>query len=95
MPVVPDLLDDDAIGRAVSGLDWERDGGQLRKTVQRKDFAEAMVFVNGVAELAEEANHHPDIAISWNTVVLTLSTHSAGGITQLDVDLAGRIDRLG
>ena len=54
-----------------------------------------MVFVNQVAELAEEANHHPDISVSWNTVVLTLSTHSAGGITQFDLDLAGRVDALG
>jgi len=95
VPAVRDLLDEDSIGRALGGLAWERDGGQLRKTVKRKDFAEAMVFVNQVAELAEEADHHPDLAISWNTVVLTLSTHSAGGITQADLDLAGRIDQLG
>lgn len=63
--------------------------------MKRKDFAAAMAFVNRVAELAEEADHHPDISVSWNTVVLTLSTHSAGGITQLDLDLAGRIDGLG
>lgn len=92
---MPDLLDDRVISEALAGLQWERDGGSLRKTVKRKDFAEAMVFVNQVAELAEEANHHPDISVSWNTVVLTLSTHSAGGITQFDLDLAGRVDALG
>ena len=95
MRPVPDLLDDDVINEAVAGLQWDRDGDSLRKTVKRKDFAEAMAFVNQVAELAEAANHHPDISISWNTVVLTLSTHSAGGLTRLDLDLAGRIDRLG
>ena len=95
VPGVRDLLDDDSIDRALAGLAWDRDGGQLRKTVKKKDFAEAMVFVNRVAELAEEVDHHPDLAISWNTVVLTLSTHSAGGITRSDLDLAGRIDQLG
>ena len=95
MRPVPDLLDDNVIDEAVAGLQWDRDGDSLRKTVKRKDFAEAMAFVNQVAELAEAANHHPDISISWNTVALTLSTHSAGGLTRLDLDLAGRIDRLG
>jgi 4a-hydroxytetrahydrobiopterin dehydratase len=51
-----------------------------------------MQFVNAVALLAEGANHHPDIAISWNRVTLRLSTHSAGGLTQLDLDLAAAID---
>jgi 4a-hydroxytetrahydrobiopterin dehydratase len=92
---VPELLADDAVDRSLAGLQWERDGKVLRRTVKRKDFAEAMAFVNQVAELAEAADHHPDISISWNTVVLTLSTHSAGGLTQLDLDLAGRIDSLG
>lgn len=95
VPLMPDLLDDGVIAAALAGLQWEREGASLQKTVKRKDFAAAMAFVNRVAELAEEADHHPDISVSWNTVVLTLSTHSAGGITQLDLDLAGRIDGLG
>ena len=95
MRLVPDVLSDEEITRGLGGLQWQREGDALRKTVRRKDFAEAMTFVNQVAGLAEEANHHPDISISWNTVELTLSTHSAGGITQYDLDLAGGIDRLG
>jgi 4a-hydroxytetrahydrobiopterin dehydratase len=87
-------LDDDAVASALGGLDWEREGDELVKTVQRKDFAQAMRFVNAVADAAEAANHHPDISISWNTVGLRLSTHSAGGITQKDLDLARRIDEL-
>lgn len=63
--------------------------------VKRKDFVEAMKFVNELADLAEAANHHPDIAISWNTVTLRLATHDAGGLTQLDLDLAAQIDGLG
>lgn len=90
-----ELLDDAAIEEALPSLGWEKEDGRLRKTVRRKDFREAMEFVNEVAVLAEEADHHPDLAISWNTVELTLWTHTAGGITQKDLDLARRIDRLG
>jgi 4a-hydroxytetrahydrobiopterin dehydratase len=88
------LLDDDAIAAGLDGLDWERDGDQLVKTATHDDFAHAMVFVNAVAQMAEAANHHPDIHISWNKVTLNLSTHSAGGITQADLDLAAGIDGL-
>ena len=92
---VADLLDDAVIDAGLAGTGWSRDGDNLVKTVTRGDFAGAMGFVNAVAELAEEADHHPDIAIRWNRVELRLSTHSAGGITQLDLDLARRIDGLG
>jgi 4a-hydroxytetrahydrobiopterin dehydratase len=87
-------LDDADIEEAVSHLDWDREGGELVKVVEKANFAEAMEFVNGVAVMAESVNHHPDIAISWNKVTLRLSTHSEGGITQADVDLAGGIDGL-
>jgi 4a-hydroxytetrahydrobiopterin dehydratase len=79
---------------AESDVQWDREGDELVKTVTKKDFVEAMVFVNAVADLAEAANHHPDIAISWNKVTLHLTTHSAGGLTQADFDLAGQIDHL-
>ncbi len=88
------LLDDDTIADAVSRLAWERQGDELVKMHQAKDFAGALAFVNQVGERAEAANHHPDIDIRWNTVTLRLSTHSAGGITQADLDLAGQIDAL-
>jgi 4a-hydroxytetrahydrobiopterin dehydratase len=58
------------------------------------DFAGALAFVNLVGEIAERANHHPDIEIRWNTVTLRLSTHSAGGITSADLELAKQIDAL-
>jgi 4a-hydroxytetrahydrobiopterin dehydratase len=91
---VPELLSDDAVEAALGGLEWDREGAELVKVVTRQDFAAAMAFVNSVALLAEGANHHPDIAISWNRVTLRLSTHSAGGLTQLDLDLAAAIDQL-
>lgn len=79
----------------LAGLAWERDGDELVKVVTRKDFGEAMQFVNAVALIAEGANHHPDIAISWNKVTLRVTTHDAGGLSQLDLDLAAAVDGLG
>ena len=74
---------------------WQRDDNRLVKQVQKKDFAEALAYVNAVGALAEEANHHPDILIEWNKVTLHLWTHTAGGITDADEALAERIDGLG
>ena len=73
---------------------WDVADGQLTRTVTRKDFRDALLYVNAIGYLAEQASHHPDIAISWNKVTLTLSTHSAGGLTQADLDLAAEIDGL-
>jgi 4a-hydroxytetrahydrobiopterin dehydratase len=86
------LLDDDTISSALGGLQWQRQGDELVKEHKSRDFAGAMAFVNAVAERAEAANHHPDIDIRWNTVTLRLSTHSAGGLTQADLDMAREID---
>lgn len=76
------------------GLAWRRDGDVLVKEVDRGDFAGALDYVNQVGALAEAANHHPDVEIRWNQVVLRLTTHSAGGLTALDLALAARIDEL-
>lgn len=73
---------------------WSRQGNEIKKTVEHKDFVHAIGFVNSVALLAERLNHHPDIDIRWNKVTLTLSTHSAGGLTELDFSLATMIDAL-
>jgi 4a-hydroxytetrahydrobiopterin dehydratase len=90
------LLTEDAIVAELSGVPgWERSGDSIACTVTRDDFRGAMLFVGAVAFLAEEANHHPDIDIRWNQVTLTLSTHSAGGLTANDFALARRIDALG
>jgi 4a-hydroxytetrahydrobiopterin dehydratase len=77
---------------AVSG--WARAEDSIVRTVTLADFAEAMAFVNRVAALAEAANHHPDITIRWNAVTLTLATHSAGGLTAKDFELARQINNL-
>jgi 4a-hydroxytetrahydrobiopterin dehydratase len=88
------LLDDAAVETALAELPgWERRGDEIVKTFTRPDFRTAIRLVNLVAELAEAAGHHPDIDIRWNKVTLALSTHSRGGLTRADVDLAGRIER--
>ncbi len=91
------MLSGEAVDEAVAerALAWERQGDELVKTVQRADFAGALAYVNAVGELAEAANHHPDINIRWNKVTLHLATHWVGGITANDLDLATRIDGLG
>jgi 4a-hydroxytetrahydrobiopterin dehydratase len=89
---VLDLATVDAL--VAEGLGWERVGHELVKIRTGRDFADAISYVNQVAELAEEQGHHPDIDIRWNAVTLRLSTHSAGGITQADIDLARRIDAI-
>ena len=75
-------------------LHWVREGDELVTTVKLHDFAAALEFVNAVGAAAEAANHHPDIDIRWNTVRLALTTHDSGGLTLLDLALAGAIDRL-
>ena len=73
---------------------WTRQGDAIGRTFQFKDFPDAMKFVNAVAVAAESAWHHPDIDIRWNKVVLVLTTHDAGGLTQKDFDLALEFDQL-
>lgn len=74
---------------------WQREGEALQKEFKFGSFGEAMEFVNRVARLAEAANHHPDILVQYNRVRLTLSTHSEGGLTARDFDLAEEIDASG
>lgn len=80
---------------ASRGVAWSRENDVLVKEVHLGDFVHALGYVNRVGELAEAANHHPDIDIRWSTVVLRLSTHSARGITAADLDLAAQVDALG
>jgi 4a-hydroxytetrahydrobiopterin dehydratase len=74
--------------------DWIETDGALERTVELSSFPAAIEFVNRVAALAEEANHHPDISISYKKVTLRWTTHSAGGITDLDHELAERTNAL-
>jgi 4a-hydroxytetrahydrobiopterin dehydratase len=88
-------LSDIAIQRALGSLPgWSRRGDTLVKSFQFPTFLRGIEFVNRVARAAESADHHPDLDIRYTRVTCTLSTHSAGGITQKDLDLAGEIERL-
>ena len=89
------LLGDEELAQRLEGSEWEREDDALVRELKFDDFAAAMVFVNAVAQVAEAANHHPDILIhGWNRVRLTLSTHSEGGLTENDFALAQTIDGL-
>jgi 4a-hydroxytetrahydrobiopterin dehydratase len=89
----PEPLDDDEISSRLPGLPgWERQGDEISKTFELPTFPEAIAFVTRVAERAEAANHHPDIDIRWRKVRFVLSTHDAGGLTELDFALASEIE---
>ncbi len=89
------LLNEDEIASRLEGSQWRREGDEIVREWQLEDFAEAMAFVNRVAEAAEGANHHPDILVhGWNKVRLALTNHSAGGLTEADFEMAARIDTL-
>jgi 4a-hydroxytetrahydrobiopterin dehydratase len=91
---MPRLLTDEEIQRQVADLpDWTREGAELQAEFEAPDFPTAIRLVDDVAVEAEEMGHHPDIDIRWTTTRWALSTHSEGGLTQLDVELAHRISQ--
>ncbi len=86
-------LNDESIRGWLDGREgWKRKGKTLTKGFSFASFRDAIVFVNRVASLADDMDHHPDIDIRYTTVSLTLATHEAKGLTQKDLDLAGRVD---
>jgi 4a-hydroxytetrahydrobiopterin dehydratase len=86
-------LSDQEIDEALETCDgWNRDGDAIVKDFDRGDFAGSVDFVNAIATGAEEMNHHPDVAISWSKVTVTITTHSEGGLTSNDFELARKID---
>lgn len=88
---MPAISPDAAQSRLAQLPGWQIESGELVRTFQFKDFVAALHFVNRVGDLAEAAGHHPDIDIRYNRVRLALVTHSAGGLTQKDFDLAAQI----
>jgi len=92
--IVP-LLNNKEIKVALNKLtSWQLSGHEIKKTYECKNFKTALQFVNIVGELAEQADHHPDILVhSWNKVTLTISTHNEGGLTLKDFDLASEIEK--
>jgi 4a-hydroxytetrahydrobiopterin dehydratase len=89
------LLDQAEIEERLAGLPgWERSGEAIAKRFKRGDFAGSVEFAAGLAGPADAMNHHPDLEISWDTVTVRISTHSEGGLTAADFELAAKIDAL-
>lgn len=88
------LTDEEIASRLASLPEWRREGDAIARRFELRDFAASIDFVNRVAPVAEEMNHHPDLTIAWNRVTASLSTHSEGGLTTTDFKLASRIDAL-
>jgi 4a-hydroxytetrahydrobiopterin dehydratase len=90
-----ELLSEDEIESKLVGFSWQREGDEIVRDWKFENFAAAIAFVNRVADAAEEANHHPDIFVhGWNKVRLSLTNHSAGGLTDPDFDMARVFDGL-
>jgi 4a-hydroxytetrahydrobiopterin dehydratase len=90
------LLENDEIDAKLGELDgWSREGDAIVKEFDNGDFKGSVEFVNRLTPVAEEMNHHPDLEISWATVKVAISTHSEGGLTAGDFELAGKIEALG
>ncbi|HWD86258.1 MAG TPA: 4a-hydroxytetrahydrobiopterin dehydratase [Solirubrobacteraceae bacterium] len=86
-------LTDDQISERLQNSEWQREGDEIVRNIERKDFAGAMALANRIAEVAEQHNHHPDILIhGWNNVKLSLTNHSAGGLTETDFEVAREFD---
>jgi 4a-hydroxytetrahydrobiopterin dehydratase len=89
------LLSDDEIAGRLRDSAWRREGDEIVRDLKFADFAEAMRFVNAVADAAEAANHHPDILVhGWNKVRLSVTNHAQGGLTEADFALARTVDAL-
>jgi 4a-hydroxytetrahydrobiopterin dehydratase len=86
------LSDEEIESRLGDAEGWTREGDAIRKRFELDDFKGSVDFVNRLTPAAEEMNHHPDLEISWNKVTVSLSTHSQGGLTENDFELASKID---
>lgn len=95
MPAMAYVMNDAQVAEQLRDLpDWEGDGSAIRREVTFPTFLDGIEGVRRVAEIAEAANHHPDIDIRWRTVTFVMTTHSAGGVTTADVEMARRIDEV-
>ena len=92
-----ETLDDSEVAsrlKKVPEWEWENGNKAITRDVEFDEFMEGIDFLNDVAEIAEEASHHPDIDIRYTKIRLSLTTHSQGGLTSMDFELASRIDNL-
>jgi 4a-hydroxytetrahydrobiopterin dehydratase len=95
LQTMSDLIEADDLTAALKKCpEWEYEKKAITRTIEFEEFNDAIDFVNDLAEIAEEAQHHPDITIRHTKVTLKLTTHDAGGVTELDIELAQRVDNL-
>ncbi|HET9094272.1 MAG TPA: 4a-hydroxytetrahydrobiopterin dehydratase [Solirubrobacteraceae bacterium] len=91
----PPLLTGDAVAARLLGLEWRLEDGMIVRDLEFEDFAAAIAFLNRVAAVAQTYDHHPDMLLhGWNKVKLSLTNHAAGGLTEIDFDMAVRFDAL-
>lgn len=90
-----DLIDKEDLEAILKKLpEWDLENNTIVRVLEFDEFMEGIDFVNAVAEIAEEAGHHPDIDIRWCTVTVRLTTHDAGGLTDSDIEVARKVDTL-
>lgn len=90
-----DLIEEAEVEKLLKKIpEWDFEDKKIFRVLEFDEFMDGIDFVDGVAEIAEEAGHHPEILINWTMVTLTLTTHDQGGLTDLDFDLAKKIDTL-
>ncbi len=90
-----ELIDADELAVLLKKLpEWDLENNTIVRALEFDDFMEGIDFVNAVAEISEEAGHHPDIDIRWCTVTIRLTTHDAGGLTEADIEVAKKVDTL-
>jgi 4a-hydroxytetrahydrobiopterin dehydratase len=94
MEVMAPMDDAEIEARLAEHPGWEQSGSAIRKSFERGDFVGSVNFIQRLVDPAEAMNHHPDLEISWDTVTVMLSTHSEGGVTAADFELAAKIDAL-
>jgi 4a-hydroxytetrahydrobiopterin dehydratase len=91
----PEKLPDEVITSALAALPgWTREGDVITKTFARPSFPDAIAFVVRIGFLAEKADHHPDLDVRWRNVTVALTTHDASGLSELDLDLARKIEEI-
>lgn len=91
---MPPLSPDEVEARLTELPGWQRVDDTIQRRFEFEDFAEAIGFVNRIAPVAEEMSHHPDLAVSWSVVTVTITTHAQGALTDADFELARKIDPL-
>lgn len=92
---MPRLSEEEIEERLAKMRDWEREGNYIKRTYEFPSFMKAIEFINRVAELAEEADHHPNLENVWRTVILKFTTHDEGGLTKRDFNMASKINAIG